>query len=68
MKKKYIAPELKLSKGQFEVIMVNLSPKVDGDILDGEGNSHGTIGWGGYSGDGEADTKQHGWDVFGGEE
>lgn len=66
MKKPYISPELNLSEGQFELIMVNLSQKKEGNIVDQGGNSHGTIGWGGFGEDGdEADSKHRGWDVFG---
>lgn len=69
MKKSYIAPVLKLSEGQCEVVMANTSPQVEGEVFDKDGNSHGTIGWGGFGKDGEfGDIKDRGWDVFGGEE
>lgn len=70
MKKSYIAPELKLSEGQqCEVLMLSdLEPKVEGEVFDQKGNSHGTIGWGGFGNDNFGDAKHHGWDVFGGEE
>lgn len=68
MKKQYIAPELKLSAGELDnLIMVNLSIKVAGEVFDGN-NSHGTIDWGGETvKDDEADTRERGWDIFGGE-